>query len=215
MATDTAGLVKIIEAVAGKISENREFLTELDSAIGDADHGINMSKGFSAVLEKLHSQKAEDCGTILKTVGMTLVSTVGGASGPLYGTAFMKAGQAVAGKSSLDFEDFVTILDQALEGIKYRGKAQLGEKTIIDSLEPAVEILKKEKDFSDKNSAMDKALNAAKEGVEYTKNIIAKKGRASYLGERSIGHQDPGATSCYLMLQAAIEKIKEMSGNKC
>lgn len=212
MSTDAAGLVKILEAVADKINENRQFLTELDSAIGDADHGINMSKGFSAVLEKLHSQEFGDCGAILKTVGMTLVSTVGGASGPLYGTAFMRAGQAVAGKSSLNFDDFIAIMDQALEGIKYRGKAQRGEKTIIDSLEPAVEILKNEKDSTDRKSVMDKALNAAKEGVEYTRNIIAKKGRASYLGERSIGHQDPGATSCYLMLQAAIQKIKEMSG---
>ncbi|MDI3482124.1 MAG: phosphoenolpyruvate---glycerone phosphotransferase subunit DhaL [Tepidanaerobacteraceae bacterium] len=210
MTMDAAGLVKIIEAVAEKIGENREFLTELDSAIGDADHGINMSKGFSAVVEKLHSQKIDDCGAILKTVGMTLVSTVGGASGPLYGTAFMKAGQAMVGKSSLDFEDFVTILDQALEGIKYRGKAQRGEKTIIDSLEPAVEILKNEKTSTDKKSVMERALNASRDGMEYTKNIIAKKGRASYLGERSLGHQDPGATSCYLMLEAAIEKIKDM-----
>lgn len=212
MSVDAVGLVKILEAVAENINENREFLTELDSAIGDADHGINMSKGFKAVTEKLPSLAGKDCGAIFKSVGMTLVSTVGGASGPLYGTAFMKAGQAVAGKFSLDFEDFVTILDQALEGIKYRGKAQQGDKTIIDALEPAVQILKKEKDGADKIAAMDEALKAAKEGVDYTGSIIARKGRASYLGERSIGHQDPGATSCYLMLQAAIQAIKNMSG---
>jgi len=214
MSVDAVGLVKILEAVSEKINDNREFLTQLDSAIGDADHGINMSKGFKAVMEKLPSLAGKDCGLILKSVGMTLVSTVGGASGPLYGTAFMKAGQAVAGKMSLDFEDLANILAQALEGIKYRGKAQQGDKTIIDALEPAVQILKEQKDSAGMLAAMDEALAAAKEGVDHTKTIIARKGRASYLGERSIGHQDPGATSCYLMLQAAIQAIKDMSGRE-
>lgn len=210
MTISNVQLIKILVNVAEKIEENKDYLTQLDSAIGDADHGINMSKGFKAVLERISGVKDKDCGNILKSVGMTLVSTVGGASGPLYGTAFMRAGQAVAGKFDLDFEDLIKMLEQALEGIKYRGKSQRGDKTIIDALEPAVEILKKEKDFKDTLSVMDKALHAAKEGVEYTKSIIAKKGRASYLGERSIGHQDPGATSCYLMLQSAFQSIKDI-----
>ncbi|MCG0275399.1 MAG: dihydroxyacetone kinase subunit L [Thermosediminibacteraceae bacterium] len=200
MAVDSAKLIDIIKAIADKITENREYLTELDSAIGDADHGINMSKGFKVVVERISGMEGKDCGTILKTVGMALVSTVGGASGPLYGTAFMRAGQAVDGKNQLNFEDLILLMEAALEGIKYRGKAGRGEKTIVDALEPAVEALKlhREKGFE---AALKEAVEAAKRGMEDTKNIMAKKGRASYLGERSLGHQDPGATSCYLMIE--------------
>jgi len=205
VAVNSAKLIEIINIIANDIRANKEFLTELDSAIGDADHGINLSKGFKAVTEKIAAMNGKDCGSILKTVGMTLVSTVGGASGPLYGTAFMRAGQAIGSKGELGFEDLVVLLDAALAGIKMRGKAEKGEKTIIDALEPAVEVLK--------SSAVDvklleEAVNAAKAGVEYTKGIIAKKGRASYLGERSIGHQDPGATSCYIMLAAILKAVK-------
>jgi len=204
VAVNSAELIEIINLIAHDIQKNRDFLTELDSAIGDADHGINMSKGFKAVTEKISTMADKDCGSILKTVGMTLVSTVGGASGPLYGTAFMRAGQAVGDKQQLGFEDIPILLDAALEGIKMRGKAVKGEKTIIDALEPAVEVLK--------SSPMDiklmnAAVKAAKDGVEYTKGIIAKKGRASYLGERSLGHQDPGATSCYIMLSSTYKAI--------
>ncbi len=205
MAVNSAELIEIINLIAHDIQENKDFLTELDSAIGDADHGINMSKGFKAVNEKISTMGDKDCGSILKTVGMTLVSTVGGASGPLYGTAFMRAGQAVGAKKELDFNDLPIILDAALEGIKMRGKAEKGEKTIIDALEPAVEVLKKSSPVDIK--LMEEAVKAAKDGVEYTKGIIAKKGRASYLGERSIGHQDPGATSCYIILSAVYKAI--------
>jgi dihydroxyacetone kinase-like protein len=210
MIINTAGLMEIIKAIAKKISENREFLTELDSAIGDADHGINLSKGFKAVIEKLASVKDKDCGTIFKTVGMTLVSTVGGASGPLYGTAFMRAGQAIGSKDTLDFEDLKKILTAALEGIKSRGRAQKGEKTIVDALEPAADALNSAAEWEEESAALEKVLNAARLGMEHTKDIVAKKGRASYLGERSIGHQDPGATSCYLMLQAAVQAINQI-----
>lgn len=204
MAVNSAELIEIINLIAHDIQENRNFLTELDSAIGDADHGINMSKGFKAVIEKISTMADKDCGSILKTVGMTLVSTVGGASGPLYGTAFMRAGQAVGAKKQLGFDDVPILLDAALEGIKMRGKAEKGEKTIIDALEPAVEVLKSSPvDIK----LMDEAVKAAKDGVEYTKGIIAKKGRASYLGERSLGHQDPGATSCYIILSATYNAI--------
>ncbi|MDN5331075.1 MAG: phosphoenolpyruvate---glycerone phosphotransferase subunit DhaL [Tepidanaerobacteraceae bacterium] len=206
MAVDSIKLIDIIKAIADKINEKREYLTQLDSAIGDADHGINMSKGFKAVVEKITNMGDKDCGTILKTVGMTLVSTVGGASGPLYGTAFMKAGQAVAGKVNLDFNDLISVCEAALEGIKYRGKAEKGEKTIVDALEPAVEALRKHRSEGLK-TALQEAVKAAKKGMEYTKNIIAKKGRASYLGERSLGHQDPGATSCYIMLETLADQL--------
>lgn len=206
MAVSSAKLIEIINLIANDIQENKEYLTELDSAIGDADHGINMSKGFKAVSEKIAAMSDKDCGSILKTVGMTLVSTVGGASGPLYGTAFMRAGQAVGAKTELGFDDLLVSLEAALAGIKMRGKAEKGEKTIIDALEPAVEVLKS----SPVNTKlMKEAVKAAKDGVEYTKGIIAKKGRASYLGERSIGHQDPGATSCYIMLAAILKAIDE------
>lgn len=207
MAVNSAELIEIINLIADDIQKNKDFLTELDSAIGDADHGINMSKGFKAVNEKISTMSDKDCGSILKTVGMTLVSTVGGASGPLYGTAFMRAGQAVGAKKELDFNDLPIILDAALEGIKMRGKAEKGEKTIIDALEPAVEVLKKSSPVDIK--LMEEVVKAAKDGVEYTKGIIAKKGRASYLGERSIGHQDPGATSCYIMLAAVYKAIHD------
>ncbi|TYP58850.1 dihydroxyacetone kinase subunit DhaL [Thermosediminibacter litoriperuensis] len=206
MAVDSAKLIDIIKVIADKITENREYLTQLDSAIGDADHGINMSKGFRAVVEKISDMGEKDCGTILKTVGMTLVSTVGGASGPLYGTAFMRAGQAVAGKNELDFNDLVSLMEAALEGIKYRGKAERGEKTIVDALEPAVEALKLRREEGLETALRD-AVEEAKKGMEYTKDIIARKGRASYLGERSLGHQDPGATSCYIMLEAMAARL--------
>ncbi|HHX24167.1 MAG: dihydroxyacetone kinase subunit DhaL [Tepidanaerobacteraceae bacterium] len=207
MAVNSAQLIEILKKIANDIQANREFLTELDSAIGDADHGINMSKGFKAVVEKISSMADKDCGTILKNVGMTLVSTVGGASGPLYGTAFMRAGQAIGNKNELTSDDLAIIMDAALQGIKVRGKAEKGEKTIIDALEPAVDVIKSS---TVSLETFQNALKAAKDGVEYTKSIIAKKGRASYLGERSIGHQDPGATSCYIMLSAVYEAISDI-----
>lgn len=207
MGADAKKLVEIIYNIAEKIIENREYLTELDSAIGDADHGINMSKGFKAVLEKLPAVSDKDCGTILKTVGMTLVSSVGGASGPLYGTAFMKAGQVVAGKGELDFADMVSILEAALDGIKARGKAERGEKTMVDTIEPVVDVLKAAQGQKDLAKILEGALAAGQEGMVYTKGIIAKKGRASYLGERSIGHQDPGATSSYIILSEVFKAI--------
>lgn len=202
MAITRSTLIKVLDRIIDVIKENKEYLTELDSAIGDADHGINLDRGFNAVKDKLNGFSESDIGTILKTTGMTLVSTVGGASGPLYGTAFMRAGQAVQGKNELTEEDVVKMFEMALEGIKQRGKAEAGDKTMIDSIEPAVKALK---DALSNGIALPEALNraanAAMEGMEYTKNISARKGRASYLGERSIGHQDPGATSAYLMIK--------------
>ncbi|MGI1690661.1 dihydroxyacetone kinase subunit DhaL [Thermoanaerobacter uzonensis] len=202
-------VLKIVDKIVEVIKQNKEYLTELDAAIGDADHGINLDRGFDAVKQKLATlPETTDIGTILKTIGMTLVSTVGGASGPLYGTAFMRAGQVVQGKNELSEEDIVKIFEAALDGIKQRGKAEAGDKTMIDSIEPAYKALK---DSLENNIALPEALNraanAAKEGMEYTKNISARKGRASYLGERSIGHLDPGATSAYLMIKSFSDVV--------
>ncbi len=193
-------LIELIKNIAKKIEEEKQFLTDLDSEIADGDHGINMARGFEAVEAKLDTVKDKDCGTILKTVGMTLVSTVGGAAGPLYGTAFMKSGMVLAGKEELNGEDFIKSMEAAIEGVKQRGKSDKGEKTMLDSMIPAYDAFKEHIDKGTKE-AMKEALDAAKEGIEYTKTIIATKGRAAYIGERSIGHQDPGATSFTYMLE--------------
>ena len=188
----TKQLLDIISGMAQIIQENKDFLTELDMPIGDSDHGINLARGFQAVTAKLPTLAEKDAGTIVKTVGMTLVSTVGGASGPLYGTAFMKAGTKMAGKMELGMDDLVVCLHEAVEGIKMRGKATTGEQTMLDAMVPALEALKADGDLA-------AALAAAEDGVERTKDMVATKGRASYLGERSLGHQDPGATSFTLI----------------
>lgn len=202
-------VLKIVDKIVEVIKENKEYLTELDAAIGDADHGINLDRGFDAVKQKLATlPETTDIGTILRTIGMTLVSTVGGASGPLYGTAFMRAGQVVQGKNELSEEDIVKIFEAALDGIKQRGKAEAGDKTMIDSIEPAYKALKESLENNIAlPEALNRAANAAKEGMEYTKNISARKGRASYLGERSIGHLDPGATSAYLMIKSFSDVV--------
>ncbi len=195
-----------IKNVANVLTENKDYLTELDSAIGDADHGANMFRGFQAVLAKLPGVSDKDIGTIFKTVGMTLVSTVGGASGPLYGTFFMQAGTASAGKQELTAADWGAALEAAVNGVIMRGKAVLGDKTMVDALTPALEAFK---DAVAENVTMGMALarsvQAAEEGMKATIPLVARKGRASYLGERSAGHQDPGATSSYLVLKCAAE----------
>lgn len=207
--TDSKKILTILSKINFRLQENKDFLTGLDSAIGDGDHGINMSRGFLAVMEKLPQMEDKDIATILKNVGMTLVSTVGGASGPLYGTAFMRAGAAAAGKTALRGADFLALLDAAVEGIRQRGKAEKGEKTMLDALIPALEAFEAEHaSGASPRRALERAVDAAREGVEHTKTIIATKGRASYLGERSLGHQDPGATSALLMLEALLESLE-------
>lgn len=209
-------VIRFIEDVAARVKEQRAFLTELDSAIGDADHGINLDRGFSAVITKLPTVADKDIGSILKTTGMTLVSTVGGASGPLYGTAFLRAGMALADKHELREDDLVAALEAALEGIMMRGKASRGEKTMIDAIAPAIDALKAARaDGAELRAALRAATDAAEAGMKATIPMLATKGRASYLGERSVGHQDPGATSAYLMatvLRETVERIEE-SGN--
>lgn len=210
MSINSKKVIEILGRIAEVMEENKQFLTDLDAAIGDGDHGINMSRGFHAVRDKLQDFKSSNIGEILKTAGMALVSNVGGAAGPLYGTAFMKAGMAVDGKEELSISDFVIMMKAALEGMKMRGKAELEDKTIIDAIEKALDALNHaiEKGLTPEQ-AMKEAVDAAYEGVEHTKDIIAKKGRSSYLAERSIGHQDPGATSCALILKTIYEEIKE------
>lgn len=195
-----------IAAIKESIDLNKEFLTELDREIGDSDHGINMARGFEAVMSKLNAEPQLELSPGLKKIGMTLLSTVGGASGPLYGTAFLRAAAAVQDDREFSKECAAKMLRAAIDGIKERGKAVRGEKTMLDALEPAYDA------FTEGISAdssllecLEKACAAAEEGVEYTKSIIAKKGRASYLGERSLGHQDPGATSVLVILKALTE----------
>ncbi len=206
--TDSKKVIEILMQISEQIQMEKEFLTELDNVIGDGDHGINMARGFKEVEKKLPDLTGKDIGTILKAVGMTLVSTVGGASGPLYGTAFLKASAAVGNKTEIDGGDFIAALEAAIGGIEMRGKAHEGEKTMLDALIPALNAMKKSyaenKDFK---AALAQGVAAAEQGVEYTKTIIATKGRASYLGERSIGHQDPGATSSCLMLKVISRMI--------
>ncbi len=200
--TDSKKVIEILKQIGEQIQMEKDFLTELDNVIGDGDHGINMARGFKEVEKKLADLSGKDIGSILKAVGMTLVSTVGGASGPLYGTAFMKAGAAVGEKDEMDGNDFIVALEAAIGGIEMRGKAHEGEKTMLDALIPALNAIKKSyEENNDFKAALTSGVDAAEKGVEYTKTIIATKGRASYLGERSLGHQDPGATSSCLMLK--------------
>ncbi len=188
------------------LGENKDYLTQLDSAIGDADHGANMDRGFAAVVDKLLTVADKDIGEVLKAAGMTLVSTVGGAGGPLYGTLFMRAGMVAAGKMELTPAEFATALETGLAGVQQRGKATLGEKTMVDALTPGCQAMRQSlEDGATLDQALAAAAAAAAQGMKATIPMLATKGRASYLGERSIGHQDPGATSSYLLLQCAAD----------
>jgi dihydroxyacetone kinase-like protein len=202
-------VLKWLEATATVIEENRQYLTDLDSPIGDADHGINMDRGFKKVTSKLPGVEDKDIGAILKTAGMALVTSVGGAGGPLYGTLLMDAGKAVAGKDELSDDDLVALLDAGLKGVIRIGKTNLEDKTMVDALHPALEALKKAvADGKDTVEALHMMTDAAHKGMKDTIPMLARKGRASYVGERSIGHQDPGATSSYLLLKTLTETIE-------
>lgn len=207
MAADRACVLAWLRRLAEELHQQREYLTGLDAAIGDADHGTNMDRGFAAVSAKLPDLQDADIGTILKTVGTTLVSTVGGASGPLYGTAFLRAGMALTGKQELTAEDVAAGLQAAYDGIVARGRAQRGEKTMVDALGPALDAFKDAvAERRDLTSALRVAADAAEAGMKETIPLVATKGRASYLGERSKGHQDPGATSVTLLMRAMISE---------
>lgn len=200
-------VVRWIRAFAAEVSANKEQLTQLDAAVGDGDHGINMDRGMSAVLAKLDAATEEqDIGALLKTVGMTLVSTVGGAGGPLYGTLFLQMGTAVSGKDELGPDDWAAALEAGIAGVQARGKAEPGDKTMIDALIPGRDALKSAlAEGASFEDALRQSADAAGQGMRDTVPLVARKGRASYLGERSAGHQDPGATSSHLLLEAAAE----------
>jgi phosphoenolpyruvate---glycerone phosphotransferase subunit DhaL len=202
-------VVKWLENIAQVLEQNKQYLTDLDSPIGDADHGSNMDRGFKKVIEKLPTFASTDIGNILKTTGMTLMSSVGGASGPLYGTFFMKSGMTIGSKEELTDEDLVELLESGVQGVIQRGRAQLQDKTMIDAWTPAVEALKQAlQNGADTAAALSSAVDGAEAGMKATIPLQARKGRASYLGERSIGHQDPGATSSYLILRALLQAVQ-------
>jgi len=205
---DAAWAAAWIRGAAQAVSEHRVELITLDRAIGDGDHGENMDRGFQAVLAKLDAADtgAQTPGDVLKLVATTLISTVGGASGPLFGTAFLKAAGAVAGKESLDGAAVVALLTAARDGIVLRGKAEVGDKTMVDAWTPAVEAAESAAaGGSSPAEVLAAAADAAQAGAESTDPLVARKGRASYLGERAIGHRDPGSVSSVLLLRAAAE----------
>jgi dihydroxyacetone kinase-like protein len=200
-----------VRRFAAAVAENKSYLTELDSAIGDADHGINMDRGFTAVIGRLDGPDglgSPDIGTILKTVGTTLISKVGGASGPLYGMFFMQMGGALIGKEALTLEEFAEAFQKGLDGVLRIGKAEPGDKTMVDALIPARDALSAAiADGVSVGDALARMAGGAEAGMLATVPLVARKGRASYLGERSAGHQDPGATSTHLLLRSAAEVL--------
>jgi dihydroxyacetone kinase-like protein len=193
-----------IRAYAAEIAEHRAELVRLDTAIGDGDHGTNMDRGMRKAVEKLDGTEGEDIGALLKAVGMALVSSVGGAAGPLYGTLFLQMGMASTGREELDLAGWTAALEAGVKGVQTRGKAEPGDKTMVDALLPALEALRAaDGEGSGLADALRRSADAAEEGMKATIPLEARRGRASYLGPRSVGHQDPGATSTQLLLEAA------------
>ncbi|NTU84123.1 MAG: dihydroxyacetone kinase subunit L [Chloroflexales bacterium] len=208
MPVTTATLLNWLRHAAALIHEQREYLTELDAAIGDADHGANLDRGFSAVVEALPVNPEADAGAVLKSAGMRLISTVGGASGPLYGTAFRRAGKLIEGYHALSSHDLLAVLRAFLEAITAMGKAEPGDKTMVDALSPAVAALEQALAAEIAlDEALRRAADAAHAGALATVPLVAHRGRASYLGERSAGHQDPGATSAALIVRALADVV--------
>jgi dihydroxyacetone kinase-like protein len=201
-------IVKWLQAIGHVMEANKEFLTQLDAAIGDADHGINMERGFKKVNSQLSTVADKDIGSIFKSTGMALISSVGGASGPLYGTLFLRAGTVASGKHELNTTELAGVLKAGLSGVIERGKAQVGDKTMVDALTPAVKAFEQAaEDGVGIAEALGQTVAAAEQGMKDTISLIARKGRASYLGERAIGHQDPGATSVYLIIKALHDAV--------
>jgi phosphoenolpyruvate---glycerone phosphotransferase subunit DhaL len=191
---------------AGEMSEHRQELVMLDTAIGDGDHGTNMNRGMIKAIEKLEAAEQADPSAVLKTVAMALVSSVGGAAGPLYGTLFLQMGNALAGQSEVDLPAYAAAWRKGLEGVQARGKAVAEDKTMVDALIPGVAALEA---ASDLDGGLRAAAQAAEEGMKATIPMVARKGRASYLGERSKDHQDPGATSTYYLFKSAAEALAD------
>jgi dihydroxyacetone kinase-like protein len=200
-----------LERICEVVEEQKTYLSELDGAIGDGDHGVNMAKCFREVKKKLGTNQGKDLQSILKDVGMVVLNSVGGAMGALYGTFFLKLAQEAAGKSELRLGDLVRMLQVAEKGVLEIGKAKPGDKTLIDTLSPAVRSLEQaEKESKSLAEALADFQEAARKGMESTKDMVAKMGRASRLGERTVGHQDAGATSCYLNLQALTKGLTQL-----
>lgn len=199
-------VVRWLTECAQEMAEHRQYLTDLDAAIGDGDHGINMDRGFRAVMEQLPGLAQSDVGAILKGVAMALISSVGGAAGPLYGTFFLRAAAAAGPRRALEAGELESVLREGVQGVIERGKARPGDKTMVDTLLPAVEALSDSlADGEGLGEALRRCVRAAEEGARSTTPLQARKGRASYLGERSVGHLDPGAMSAFYMLRA-LEK---------
>ena len=210
MSLDAAWARRWIELAAADVAEQRDYLVDLDRAIGDGDHGENMDRGFKAAVEALGQAEPASVAEVLKTVAKTLMSTVGGAAGPLYGTAFLRASKA-AGDGDLDGAGVAAVIAGALDGIQARGKATTGEKTMVDAWTPALEAARAAAESgSDPAAVFEAAAAAAEAGAAATEPLRATKGRASYLGERSIGHLDPGAVSTSLILRAAVRAAGEV-----
>lgn len=209
MSLDVTWARRWIELAAADVAQQRDYLVDLDRAIGDGDHGENMDRGFKAALEALGQAQPASVAEVLKTVAKTLMSTVGGAAGPLYGTAFLRASKA-AGDGDLDGAGVAAVIAGALDGVQARGKATTGEKTMVDAWAPALEAARAAAESgSDPAAVLEAAATAAEAGAAATEPLRATKGRASYLGERSIGHLDPGAVSTSLILRAAVRAAGE------
>ena len=194
-----------LQRAAQVFADQRAHLTQLDANIGDGDHGENLARGFNAVLAKMPGWSGNDPATLFKNVAMTLIGTVGGASGPLYGSFFLDASKAAAGKAELTLADWATVFEAGVRGVQNRGKAAIGDKTMVDALTPALEVLQQAASSGALAPVLRRCADAAGRGVESTVPMFARKGRASYLGERSAGHPDPGAVSSHLLLSALAD----------
>lgn len=206
MAVTRETTVDWMRRFADSMAEHRQQLVDLDTAIGDGDHGTNMDRGMKKAMQKLAEAPPGDSGATLKAVAMALVSSVGGAAGPLYGTLLLQMGNTLAGRDEIDAVTFAAAWRRGLDGVVARGKAQPGDKTMVDALTPAVEALERADDL---DAALADAAEAAEQGMYATTPLVARRGRASYLGERSAGHQDPGATSSYYLVKSAVEAFTQ------
>lgn len=206
VAIDREATVRWMELFAKSMADHRQELIQLDTAIGDGDHGTNMSRGMQKALEKLRATDGEqsDPGAVLKSVAMTLISTVGGAAGPLYGTLFLELGKGLADQAEVELPAYAAAWRKAADGLQARGKAQPQDKTMLDALLPAVAALEQAPDL---DTGLRTSAAAAQAGMLATTPLVAHKGRASYLGERSVGHQDPGATSTFYLFQSAEQAL--------
>ncbi|MDF2958488.1 MAG: dihydroxyacetone kinase, subunit [Paenibacillus sp.] len=201
----------ILIQIAARIEQEKDYLSELDRALGDGDHGVTMSLGWQAIAEKVHTSQTEDCGALCKEIAMAFLNAVGSSVGPLYATAFLRGGAVLQGKPVITGEDMVRFWNAAVYGIEERGKAQVGDKTMLDTWVPAIERLQlaytEQKEL---HVCFYEAVQAARQGMKSTKDLMPKMGRSSRLGDRALGHQDPGATSAFLILSAFYEGLEAL-----